>query len=222
MTRRLAALRHALPAFMALSFAHAAEPAAPAKPPLAPPVPTEIDAGSAEMVSTDKETTFVLRDRVTVTGTNLKITCDELVVIMRRRGDAKATLGDPQTFKSLVATGNVRILQADREALCERAEIFPSDDRVVLTGNPRVRTGDGQWEGGSPRIELLRGERIVRMLSEDGKRPHFTLPPLKDLGFDPTKLKEPAKDPTPTVPAPENPAATRPPVITVPIPPPKK
>jgi lipopolysaccharide export system protein LptA len=221
MTRRLAALRPALPLFAALALARAAEPAAP-KPAVAPPVETVIDSGSAEMISTDKETTFILRDRVTVTGTNLKITADEIVVVMRRRGDAAATLGNPQSFKSLVATGKVRIVQGDREALCERAEIFPADDRVLLTGtpHPRVRTLDGQYEATAPRMELVRGERIARLLSEDGTRVQFTLPALKDLGFDPNAPKEPPRDGTPTVPAPATPAPA--PVITVPIPPPKK
>lgn len=226
--RRPAPLRPALPLLAALPLAallcaHAADAPA-AKPPVPPPVPTEIESGSAEMLGGDKENTLILRDRVTVTATNLRMTCDQLVVVMRRRGDTADTLGEPQNFKSLVATGSVRIEQAGREATCERAEIFPSDDRVVLTGNPRVRTGDGQWEGGSPRIELLRGERIVRMLSEDGKRPHFTLPPLKDLGFDPDKAKE---APKPETAAPAQTEAAAPaaatPVITVPpiTPPPR-
>lgn len=213
MTRRPAAPRLALPLLLAaLGLLHAADAPVPA--PAAPTVPTVIESGSAETISTDKETTFILRDRVTVTGTNLKITCDQLVVIMRRRGDEKATLGNPQNFKSLVATGGVRIIQGDREALCERAEIFPGDDRVVLSGTPHpiVRTLDGQYQGTGPKIEMLRGERIVRVLSEEGTRPQFTLPALKDLGFDPNAPKEPAKD-APTVPAPEKPAG---PVIVVP------
>ncbi len=219
MTRRPAALRLApLLALAALCPLRAADAPKPAE---APPSPTVIESGSSEMISTDKETTFILRDRVTVTGTNLKITCDELVVVMRRRGDAKATLGNPQNFKSLVATGKVRILQGDREALSERAEIFPEDDRVVLSGTPepRVRTLDGQYEATAPVMELVRGERIARLLSLDGKRPQFTLPPLKDLGFDPNAPKPAPKDNAPTVPAPD---ASTTPAVTVPIPPQKK
>jgi lipopolysaccharide export system protein LptA len=223
MTRRLlAALRLALPLCAAapLALLRGADASAPAPQPAASalPVDTTITAGSAEMVSTDTETTFILRDRVTVAGTNLRIICDELIVVMRRRGDTKATLGNPQSFKSLVATGKVIIVQGDREATCERAEIFPADDRVVLSGtpHPRVRTLDGQYDATSPRMELLRGQRIARLLSEDGTPVRFTLPPLKDLGFDPNAPKEPPRDGTPTVPAPATPA------VTVPIPPAKK
>src|SRR4051812_38033748 len=86
-------------------------PAAPAT----PPVPTVIESGSAEMVSTEKETTFTFSNGVTVTGTNLKMTCDHLEVIAKRTGDPAATLGKQENFKSLVADGNVRIVQNDRE-----------------------------------------------------------------------------------------------------------
>src|SRR5215212_5323177 len=107
-------------------------PKPPASPtaPATPPVPTVIDSGSAEMVSTEKETTFTFRNGVTVTGTNLKMTCDHLEVVARRSGDPAATFGKQENFKSLVATGNVYIVQSDREASCDRAEVIPGDDKV--------------------------------------------------------------------------------------------
>src|SRR5688572_6805188 len=114
--------------------------------PAIPLAPTVIESGSAEMVSTEKETTFTFRNGVTVTGTNLKITCENLEVIARRTGDPTATFGKQENFKSLVATGNVHIVQSDREATCDRAEVFPGDDKVVLTGNPKVRSTDGQYQ----------------------------------------------------------------------------
>src|SRR5688500_17130447 len=108
---------------------------APAPAPATSPVPTVIESGSAEMVSTEKETTFTFRNGVTVTATNMKLTCDHLEVIARRSGDPSATFGKQEDFKSLVAIGGVRIVQSDREATCDRAEVFPGDDKVVLTGN---------------------------------------------------------------------------------------
>jgi hypothetical protein len=127
--------------------------AVPAGPPApaVPPMPTVIESGSAEMVSTEKETTFTFRNGVTVIGTNMKITCENLEVIARRTGDPAATFGKQENFKSLVATGDVRIFQSDREATCDRAEVFPGDDKVVLTGNPKVRSTDGQYQASGPR-----------------------------------------------------------------------
>jgi lipopolysaccharide export system protein LptA len=189
-----------------------ATPAAPAATPAAPLAPTVIESGAAEMVSTDKESTFTFSQGVKVTATNMTLTCDFLEVVARRSGDPTATFGKQEDFKSMIATGNVRIVQNDREAVCERAEVFPGDDKVVLSGNPKVRSTDGQYEASGPRMELLRGERRARIIGEAGERPRLTLPPLKDLGYEKEKAKnQPA--PNATSPAP----ASVPAPITVPL-----
>lgn len=149
--------------------------------------PTVITSETGDMVSSATETTFTFRNNVVVSGTNMKITCDQLVVIANRTGDPKATLGKQDKFKSLIATGHVRILQTDREATCERAEVFPGEDKVVLTGNPKVRTTDDLYSADGPIIELFRGERRAVI-----KSPRITLPPLKDLGYEKETPKTPA------------------------------
>lgn len=192
-----------------------AKAATSAAAPAVPLVPTVIESGAAEMVSTDKETTFTFSKGVTVTGTNLKMTCEHLEVIARRTGDAAATFGKQENFKSMIATGKVHIVQNDREATCDRAEVFPGDDKVILTGDPKVRSVDGQYQASGPKMELLRGERRARIIAEPGQRPRITLPALKDLGYEKEKEKKkaPAKSEPPATTAPE-PAA---PVITVPL-----
>jgi lipopolysaccharide export system protein LptA len=196
-------------------------PAAPAT----PPVPTVIESGSAEMVSTEKETTFSFRKGVTVTATNMQLTCDELEVVARRSGDPAATFGKQENFKSLVAVGNVRIVQSDREATCDRAEVFPGDDKVVLTGNPVVRSTDGQYQASGPKMVLHRGERRAQIIAEEGVRPRISLPPLKDLGYEKEKpkKKDDGKKEEPKASVPPAPEPTSAPVITVPgiTPPPK-
>jgi len=164
-----------------------------------PPPPTVIEcAGLSETVSTDTETIVTFRDQVVVTGNNLRLTCDFLRVVASRVGDPKATLGKFGYFKSLVATGNVRIIQGDREATCGRAEIFPGEDRVVLsrlTKNPEepypsIRIKD-EYTANGPRMILYRGERRAVIEPEEGEgRSRFTLPAIKDLGFEKSKLKE--------------------------------
>jgi lipopolysaccharide export system protein LptA len=187
--------------------------------PTTPPVPTVIESGAAEMVSTEKETTFTFRNGVTVTGTNLKLTCDHLEVVARRTGDPNATFGKQENFKSLIATGKVHIVQSDREATCERAEVFPGDDKVVLTGDPKVRSVDGQYQATGPKMVLHRGERRAQIIAEAGERPRISLPPLKDLGYEKEKEKKKAPAPSPQSPPSEPPTA---PLITVPITPPPK
>jgi lipopolysaccharide export system protein LptA len=201
---------------------HGAEPGpapAPAGAPASPPVPlvpTVIESGAAEMVSTEKETTFTFRNGVSVTGTNMKITCDEMVVIARRSGDPAATIGKQDNFKSLVATGHVRIVQADRESLCDRAEIFPGEDKVELTGNLIVRSVKEGWTQTGKKGTLYRGQRRAEIVGTPTERPKLVLPPLKDLGYDKEKPKEKGKDKE----APKKAAEpeTLPP-LTVPIPP---
>jgi lipopolysaccharide export system protein LptA len=190
-----------------------AEPPAPA--PAAQLVPTVIESGALDMVSTAKETTFTYSQGVKVTATNMTLTCDHLVVIARRVGDPAALIGKQEKFKSLIATGDVRIVQADREATATRAEVFPDDDKVVLSGNPVVRSVKDGWEQTGPKMELLRGERRAIIKSEGDVRPRTILPPLKDLGYDKVPEK---KKPAPGPAAPKD----APPAVTVPIPPPTK
>jgi lipopolysaccharide export system protein LptA len=188
--------------------------------PTVPLVPTVIESGSAEMTSTEKETTFTFRNNVTVTGTNMKITCDELVVIARRAGDPAATLGKQENFKSLIATGNVRIIQTDREATCGRAAVYPGDDKVELTGSPVVRSIKEGWTQTGPKMVLYRGQRRAVIEGTATERPKLILPPLKDLGYDTKKEKGKADEKK----AGEKPAAEPEalPPVTVPLPQPPK
>jgi lipopolysaccharide export system protein LptA len=164
--------------------------------------PTVIESNTGEMVSSETESTFTFRENVVVTGTNIKITCDQLVVIANRTGDVKATLGKQDKFKSLVATGHVRILQNDREAVCDRAEVFPGEDKVVLTGHPSVRSLDGQYRADGPRLVLYRGERRAVIEGGPTERTHITLPPLKDLGYGKEGEKNAPSTPNPGSPPP--------------------
>lgn len=170
-----------------LAVLRAAGPAAPA----APAEPTVITSQRSEMTSTDTETTVVCDGAVTVTGTNLRITCDHLTVVVTRLGDKAAVLDRLDQLKSLVATGHVRITQGDREATCGRAEISPGADKLVLTEDPVVTDRSDNFTQAGDRITLLRAQRKVIV-----DNPKLTGPPIKDLGFDKEKDK-PAPPPAP-------------------------
>lgn len=135
--------------------------------------------GPAEMVSTDKETTFTFKDHVVVTGTNMKMTCDFLEIVVLRSGEQTATLGKTEKFKSMLATGNVLMVMGDREAACGRAEVLPGEEKVVLSEHPVIVDHDQNTRGAGKKITLLRGQR--RVLIEE---PEITAPPIKDLGVD--------------------------------------
>ena len=146
--------------------------------------------GEAQMVSTDAETTITFHDKVLVTGTDLRLNCDFLRVVVKRKGDTSATLGTIDKFRSMLATGNVFLVQGDREAACGRAEVLPEQDRVILTENPVVVDHDQKTRMAGEKITLLRGQRQVLV-----EKPTLTGPPVKDLGFDKDKKPSPAPAP---------------------------
>jgi lipopolysaccharide export system protein LptA len=163
-------------------------------------VPTIITSTSMEMWSTDTETRSIFKENVTVTGNNLRITCDKLDVTAVRmigkdaQAEKNATLPSVEKFKTLVATGNVHIVQGEREVTCGRAEVFPGEDRVVLTEKPVVIDNDGPYVATGDRIVLLRGERRIF-----GDNIRLQGPPIRDLGFEKDKpMQAPASLPRPT------------------------
>ena len=153
--------------------ARAAEPEAP---------PTVITSQNLDMQSTDDESTFLFTGLVTVTGNNIKLTCDRLEAVTVRtqkdilRDKDKTSLGQVGKFKSLLATGRVRIEQGDRVATCGRAVVLPGEEKITLTEDPMVRDGEATAVG--EKISLLRGER--RAIIDKAR---ITLPTIKDLGF---------------------------------------
>ncbi|MCF7687993.1 MAG: LptA/OstA family protein [Cephaloticoccus sp.] len=160
--------------------------------------PTVIEcSGLAETISTDTETIATFHDQVVVTGNNLKLYCDNLKVVAIRKGDPTATIGQYGFFKSLVATGRVRIVQGDREATCGRAEVFPNEDRIVLSEEPVVRSFDDQYIATGPRLLLYRGQRRAVIEGTTEERARITLPAIKDLGFDAEAKPEATPAPAP-------------------------
>jgi len=155
----------------------------------APATDTVVEAQSFDSQSTDTQTVSVFAGNVTATSSGMKITCDRLEIISRRGGSKEDLIGKPEQFQSLVATGRVHIVQGDREATCQRAEVLPGEDRITLTGNPMVVAhGNNSTATGEPLI-LFRGDRRVH-----GTNVRIVLPPLKNLGFD-------KNQPPPTAPA---------------------
>ncbi len=167
------------------------------KKPAAASVPTVITSTSFEMWSTDTETRSIFKENVIVTGNNLRLTCDKLdvtAVRMLGKDDKNATIPAVEKFKTLVATGNVHIVQGDREVTCGKAEVFPGEDRVVLTEKPVVIDNDGPYVATGDRIVLLRGERRIF-----GDNIRLQGPAIRDLGFEKEKpVQAPAALPRPT------------------------
>ena len=189
--------RSALPFVLTLLLAVPARAAEPA-----PTTPTTISSQNLDMQSTDDESLFLFTGLVIVTGNNITLTCDRLeAVTLRDRKEVNidldnTSLGKVGKFKSMLATGRVRIEQGDRVATCGRAEVLPGEEKITLTEDPMVRDGTSTVVG--EKITLLRGER--RAIVDKAR---ITLPPLKDLGF-------PKNAPAPAAPTAEAQAAAQP------------
>jgi lipopolysaccharide export system protein LptA len=164
---------------LATALALAVLPAARA----AEPQVTTIDSVSLESVSTDTETTTVCRDDVVAVGTDMTLHCDFLKVVATRIGDKTVTLGKYGNFKYMLATGHVKIVQGDRVATCGRAEVFPGEDRIVLTESPVVEIKSEGYKVYGPRMVLYKGQRRAVVEGTPGQPSHISLPAIKDLGF---------------------------------------
>lgn len=143
------------------------------------PQSTEIASVSMETWSTDTETKGVFAGNVVVIGTNLRITCDRLEITATGLEDKNAAMPTLEKFKFLVATGKVRIVQGDREATCGRAEVYPRENKVVLTESPMAIDHGSEFKWIGDKLVMLRGERRVM-----GDNVRVIMPPIKDLGFD--------------------------------------
>jgi len=164
------------------------------------PPPTEITSTKLEMWSNpdSTETHAIFTGNVTVTGNEIKLTCDRLEIFAERIGDKSATIGTIDKFKFLIATGKVNIVQGDREANCGRAEVYPREDKIVLTDKPIVTDHANGTVATGDIIEMLRGQRRVT-----SSNVHVTFPAIKNLSYDKNApAPKPDVTPAPTTPAP--------------------
>jgi lipopolysaccharide export system protein LptA len=160
---------------------------------------TRFRAQKLDMRNVGNETITILTGSVEVTGVNLHITCDRLEIISTRVGGAAGDLvAKENRFKSLIATGRVRIEQPEsrREATCGRAEILPGDGRIILSDKPLIVDRDEKGEPVSTfkgaEMRLYQGESRVEVTLPEGST--TTMP---DLGYDPARPAPAAQTATP-------------------------
>ena len=111
---------------------------------------TTLDVSSERMTFDSKTRIFIFEEKVRILRCAMTILCDRLQVI----NDAS-----DKDIERIIATGNVRFQQGTRAAVAERADYFESEQRLVLTGSPRV------WD--TQEHDELTGEEIVLLLQEE-------------------------------------------------------
>lgn len=111
---------------------------------------TTLDVSSERMTFDSKSRSFIFEEKVRVVRCAMTITCEHLQVIRSEKGNA---------FERIIATQNVHFQQGTRSGVADRADYFEVDQKLILTGNPRV------WDT-QERNELV-GDEIVVMLQEE-------------------------------------------------------
>ncbi len=112
--------------------------------------PTTLDVSSERMTFDSKTRIFVFEEKVRIVRCTMTIVCDRLQVM----NDT-----NERNIEQIIATGNVRFQQGKRSAVAERADYFESEQKLVLTGKPRV------WD--TQEHDELTGEEIVLLLQEE-------------------------------------------------------
>ncbi len=126
-----------------------------------------------EGVETDH---FYFEDTVEVLSDSLFVSCHHLHVVSKADSTspsgAKVQMGTIETMK---ASGNVYIRQEDKEAWAQEAEVFPEEEKLVLTHNARLKDERGVVEG--HRITLFKGQKeaIVEGPTDKASRPTLIL-----------------------------------------------
>jgi lipopolysaccharide export system protein LptA len=91
--------------------------------------------------------------------------------------DSELKVGE---VKHIVADGGVRIEQGGQIATGDEVTFYPSEERAVLTGDPRVTNGEAVVTGQSmelkPQLAIVRGEATQPVV--------VRLPELPDLGYE--------------------------------------
>lgn len=135
-----------------------------------PKTTVEIDYSSAVYDFSGEQKKVTLQGPITIRTSTLHVICDYAEILSSRKSNTGAaedsSLG---SIDYILAKGNVEITQAGSKALAGRAEIFPTERKLILEDNPRIVDQYGTVSG--HRIVFLQGERKIRIESgEDQKR----------------------------------------------------
>ncbi|MGF1531699.1 MAG: LptA/OstA family protein [Puniceicoccaceae bacterium] len=144
--------------------------------------PTTVDSDTLELVSTASQNRFIFEGNVTIRATDLYATCARLEVITSRLAKEGESIGEFGKIETILATGDVRVQQADREATAGRMIILPAEGKIFLEESPVLRDQRGVLTG--YRMTITEGERTVRIESGDSdNRPRAILPDIRGLGL---------------------------------------
>ncbi|MDQ8203881.1 LptA/OstA family protein [Pelagicoccus sp. SDUM812003] len=158
--------------------------------PAKPKVQTEIESVRLRVQNDGEKAYFHFSESVILTATNMLLECDSLEVFAIREAEKAENIGKFGAIQEIIASGNVRIVQEERTATCDKAIVQPNQERIVLTGAPATV----QQTGGtitSDEIVLNRADGRITFDGTKNRKIRLLGPAIGDLGFE-------QKNPVPT------------------------
>ena len=107
-----------------------------------------INIDSETMEADQKQNVFTFKGNVVAKQEDITLYANTLTIFY-----------DPDTkgIKTVVATGNVKVVQLDRRATGQKITFHQDENRIVLEGEAVIREGEN----------VIRGERVIYYMGED-------------------------------------------------------
>ena len=118
-----------------------------------------IHVTSDRLEADDEARTVIFSGRAVATQDDVTIHADRLTI---------RYTGEQREIVQVIADGHVRIVQQDKVATGDKAIFFNREERVVMTGSPKVTEGDNSVEG--EEITLYLNEKRSVVSGGDGGR----------------------------------------------------
>lgn len=115
------------------------------------------------MVANQDRRTIIFEGHVIVRQEDLKITSNQLKVVLISSGGRSAsdTSAPAEKIDYIEFTGNVKYTQQDRVATAQRAIFYQKEQKIVLYGKPVVTKGQDRIEGNLITIYVKQGRSVV-------------------------------------------------------------
>jgi len=107
-----------------------------------------IDMTSDTVEANQKQNTVIFKGNVVAKQEDITLYANTLVIYYDP---------DAKSIKTLVATGNVKIIQLDWRATGQKVTFRQEEDQVVLEGQAVLREGEN----------VIRGDRVICFIAED-------------------------------------------------------
>jgi lipopolysaccharide export system protein LptA len=128
--------------------------------------PIVIESESLEM--DDQQQIVIFNGNVNAKEKDFVINCEKLVLHYKDQSTGQKSEAGQLNIEKIVATGKVIITRPDGGlATAEKALYYMGDEKVVLTGKPKVKQGDDFVQGSKITLYLRQNRSVVESTKGD-------------------------------------------------------